>query len=126
MQQLTIAGNVGRDAELKTLESGDKVLNFSIAVSNGKDKDGNYRDSTWFDCSLWGKRAESLERYITKGSRLVVSGRPKARAHENKAYLGITVGELTFLGGGQERDAGGSSSGDQSPAPADLDDEIPF
>ncbi len=122
-----IAGNVGKDAQLRTLDSGDKVLNFSVAVSNGKDKDGNRRDSTWFDCALWGKRAESLERYITKGTRLVVTGRPQAREYEGKVYLGCRVDELTMLGGGSDRgEGGGSSSGQQTPPPDDVDDEIPF
>lgn len=127
MQQLTIAGNVGKDAKLNTLErSGDKVLNFSVAVSNGKDKDGNWRDSTWYDCSLWGKRGEALASYITKGTRLCVSGRPTVRVHEGKAYLGISVNEVTMLGGGQEREDGAGSSDQREPEPQDLDDEIPF
>lgn len=125
MQTLTIAGNVGKDAVLRRTQGGDAVLSFSLAVDNGKAKDGTKRDSTWFDCSIWGKRAESLESHITKGTKLVLRGRPTARAHEGKAYLGISVDDLTFMGGA----SGGSSGGyDQSPAGADrqLDDEIPF
>lgn len=124
MQQLTIAGNVGKDAKLNELQSGDKVLNFSVAVSNGKDKDGNRRDSTWFDCSLWGKRAEALAPYITNGSRLVVTGRPTAREYEGKVYLGCNVDQLTMLGGGQERSE--PQEQQREPEPQDLDDEIPF
>jgi single-strand DNA-binding protein len=126
MQTLTIAGNVGKDAVLRRTQGGDAVLSFSLAVDNGKTKDGTKRDSTWFDCSIWGKRAESLESYITKGTKLVLRGRPTARAHEGKAYLGIAVDDLTFMGGA----SGGSGGGyDQSPAPADrqpIDDEVPF
>lgn len=130
MQLLMIAGAVGKDAVLRRTQGGDDVLNFSVAVSNGKDKDGNDRPSTWFDCSLWGPRAEKLQRYITKGCKLTVTGRPTARAHEGKAYLGLTVNDLTFMGGGQERreeqkepqrqEQGGSYAG------GGLDDEIPF
>lgn len=137
MQILTIAGNVGKDAKLNRPGSGDPVLNFSIAVDNGKDKDGQSRPATWFDCSLWGKRAESLERYITKGTKLTVSGRPSARAHEGKAYLGITVNELTFQGSSQNsgdgerspsRDSGGASQSRSTGGydPADDPDSIPF
>lgn len=134
MQMLIIAGAVGKDAVLRRTQGGDDVLSFSVAVSNGKDKDGNDRPSTWFDCSLWGPRAEKLQRYITKGCKLTVTGRPTARAHEGKAYLGLTVNDLTFIGGGQERQEqrreerqepqrqaqGGSYAG------GGLDDEIPF
>lgn len=130
MQLLTIAGNVGKDAELRRTGNGDAVLGFSLAVDNGKDKNGNKRDATWFDCSIWGKRAESLQGHITKGTKLVLTGRPTARAYQEKAYLGISVNELTFMGGGQDRqsDQGG---GYQDPpgggfGGGDMDDEIPF
>ena len=134
MQSLTIAGNVGKDAVLRRTNSGEPVLNFSVAVDNGKDRDGNKRDATWFDCSLWGKRAESLEQHITKGSKLVLRGRPTARAHEGKVYLGVNVDDLTFMGGGQDRQERGDSYGGGYEAPAggygaggrDLDSEIPF
>lgn len=119
MQSLTIAGNVGKDAVLRRTQGGDAVLNFSLAVDNGKAKDGTKRDSTWFDCSVWGKRAESLESHITKGSKLVLRGRPTARAHEGKVYLGIAVDDLTFMGGGSGASGGGY---DQSPGSLDNRD----
>ena len=133
MQNLTIAGNVGNVKDLKDV-GGDKVLNFSIAVDNGKDKSGEKREPTWFDCALWGKRAESLAPYITKGSKLVVSGRPGARSHENKAYLQVTVNELSFMGGGEQRGATQEqASARQSDTKSnyaresyDLNDDIPF
>jgi len=132
MQKLTIAGNVGKDPVLRNTGSGDAVLGFSLAVDNGKDASGNKRDSTWYDCSIWGKRATALQSHITKGSKLVLVGRPTVRVHEGKPYLGISVDDLTFMGGGQggNGDAGGYQSG-QGGAPAggggpNMDDEIPF
>ena len=134
MQTLTIAGNVGKDATLRRTQSGDAVLSFSLAVDNGKDKNGNKRDSTWYDCSIWGKRAESLERHIVKGLKLVLRGRPTARAHEGKAYLGIAVDDLTFMGGGDRQDSGygqsgggyGQDSGGYAPPTGDDLGDIPF
>jgi single-strand DNA-binding protein len=128
MQNLMIAGNVGKDAILRRTQGGDPVLGFSLAVDNGKDKDGNKRDATWFDCSVWGKRAESLERHITKGTKLALSGRPTVRAHDGKAYLGISVNELTFMGGGQDRheDSSGQSQDSGGQSGGSFDDEIPF
>lgn len=113
MQQLTIAGNVGKEPTLRRTQGGDPVLSFSLAVDNGKDKQGNKRDATWYDCSLWGKRAEALERHISKGSKLVLTGRPTAREHNGKAYLGINISELTFMGGGQQSDNGGGYGSQQ-------------
>lgn len=137
MQKLIIAGNVGKDPVLRRTGNGDAVLGFSLAVDNGKDKQGNKRDSTWYDCSIWGKRGESLESHITKGSKLTLIGRPTTREHAGKAYLGISVDDLTFMGGGQSSDnnGGGYDSGSSGGYGAgsgpnsggqDMDDEIPF
>ena len=133
MQKLIIAGNVGKDAVLRRTQSGDAILGFSLAVDNGKDNQGNRRDSTWYDCSIWGKRAESLERHITKGLKLTLIGRPTAREHQGKVYMGISVDDLTFMGGGQggNQYGGGSYGGGgyQAPAaePHGFDDsDIPF
>jgi single-strand DNA-binding protein len=127
MQILTIAGTVGKDAVLRTTQGGEPVLNFSMAVDNGKDAQGNKRDATWFDCSIWGKRATALQNHIAKGSKLTLSGRPTARAHDGKAYLGMTVNELSFQGGGQRQDD--ADRGGQSGSPAryaDDDGDLPF
>lgn len=129
MQKLIIAGNVGKDAVLRRTQSGDAILGFSLAVDNGKDRQGNRRDSTWYDCSIWGKRAESLERHITKGLKLTLIGRPTAREHEGKVYLGISVDDLTFMGGNQSGNSGGGYGGGYQEPPASNnidDDEIPF
>lgn len=128
MQILTIAGNVGKDAELRRTQGGDPVLNFSLAVDNGKDANGNKRDATWFDCAVWGKRAEALSQHIKKGDKLALSGRPSARAHEGKAYLGINVDSLTFQGGSgnsQQQPNDGYGAGGR-PSSRDLDDDLPF
>lgn len=128
MQMLTIAGNIGRDAELRSTPSGDSVAGFSVAVDNGKDKNGNRRDSTWFDCSLWGKRASALAPYLLKGGKVTITGRPTVRVHNEKAYLGVSVDNITLQGSAN----GGQSQGNQNhDAPQgggsrDLGDEIPF
>lgn len=139
MQLLIIAGNVGKDAVLRRAGE-DDVLNFSLAVSNGKDRDGNDRPATWYDCALWGKRASSLERHITKGTKLVLHGRPTGREHDGKVYLGITVDQLEFMGSAQRRDDDGrdsrrddrrddrgrQSGGGYGGGRSDMDDSIPF
>lgn len=138
MQLLTIAGNVGNVKDIREA-GGEKVLNFSIAVDQGKDRNGEKREPLWVDCALWGKRAESLAPYIAKGSKLAVSGRPTVRAHEGRAYLGCTVSELTFMSSKQDgdRSSGGSQDDDYSSGFStgkvsvprgtyDLNDDIPF
>lgn len=113
MKQITIAGRVWRDAELKQTKAGKTYASFSVAVDCGKDSNGEKRPSVWFDCTLWERRAEALAPHIRKGSFVVVSGDVDARAYipkeggEPKAVMGIRVAEFTFGGGGDEQRAGG-------------------
>ena len=129
METLIIAGTVPKDAVLRRTGNNDAVLGFSVAVDQGKDKNGNKRETKWYDASIWGKRAESLQSYITKGTKLTLQGRPTAREHEGKVYMGIVVNELSFQGGVSQRDTS-QGGGHQQPLGADyqgdLDDEIPF
>ncbi len=123
MQVTMIAGNVGKDAVLRRTQGGDAVLGFSVAVDNGKDKNGNKRDSTWYSCSIWGKRAESLENYIKKGTKLTLTGRAGVDVYEGRGSLTLNVNELTFQGGGQQ---GQQRGYDAPPVNDDLGGEIPF
>ena len=126
MNNLTIAGAIGRDAQTRTTQTGETVTGFSVAVSNGKD-----RDATWFDCSLWGDRGPKLAPYLLKGKRVTVSGRISARAHEGKAYLQLAVSQVTLQ---SSRDDGASAGQPQGESYAQQaasgggypDDSIPF
>lgn len=117
MKQITIAGRVGRDAELKQSKNGKSFASFSVAVDCGKDSNGEKRPSVWFDCTLWERRAEALGPHIRKGSFVVVTGDVDARAYipngggEPKAVMSIRVGEFTFGGGGDEQRAAGGGGG---------------
>jgi len=124
MLNMTIAGNVGKDAVLRKTQNGDSVLGFSIAVDQGKDKGGNKRGSVWVSCSIFGQRADSLQSYITKGLKLALSGNPSVNVYEGKGSLQLLVNELTFMGGGGERSEQGGY--DQPPQSNVPDDEIPF
>lgn len=124
MQLLTIAGTVGKDSVVRSTERGDDILGFSVAVSNGKDK-----DATWYDCSIWGERARKLEQHIKKGTKLTLYGRPTARAHDGKAYMGINVDNFTFQSSAQqsgEQRQGGQSQTYAPKESYDLNDDIPF
>lgn len=121
---MAIAGTVGKDAQLRRTQNGDAILSFSVAVDQGKDKSGAKRDSVWVQCSIWGKRGESLDGHILKGSKLSLSGRPGVNVYDGKGSLTMTVDQLTFQSGSQKRDDVQYREHD---APArDLDDDIPF
>lgn len=108
MQIITIAGRLGNDAELKSSTKGDSFAAFSVAVSKGKDS-----PTTWFRCSLWGKRGESLSQYLTKGTSVAVVGEFQAREWEKDGKKGtsleIRVSEIDLLGGGEKRESSGRS-----------------
>jgi single-strand DNA-binding protein len=132
MKSITIAGNIGKDAVTRRTQNGDAVTGWSVGV---EDRQGQEKRTIWFDCSLWGKRGESLSPYLTKGGKVSVSGELSTREHDGKTYLTIRADQVTLLGGkpeGGRDDAGGSVYQDralQSPAPRgrdDLDSEIPF
>lgn len=122
MKTIMIAGNIGKTAELREA-GGTSVAGFSVAVE-GREK--GQKTTTWFDCSIWGKRAEVLAQYLTKGSKVAISGELGTREYNDKTYLTVNVSEVTLMGGGQDRrEEGNQSSGGQS-SNRDLDDEIPF
>ena len=131
MKNITIAGGIGRDAELRTTQNGDKVAGFSVAVDDGV---GQNKGTLWFDVSIWGKRAEALAQYLTKGSRVAVSGDLGRREHDGKVYLTVRANEVTLLGGGKRDDAGTSGDGygsggrpsNQASSRPEFDDQIPF
>lgn len=129
MNTLVIAGTVGKDAELRSA-GGEPVCSFSVAVSNGKDKNGVYRESLWVDCSLWGVRAEKVYKSITKGTKLSVSGKASVRAYvakdgTAKGSLELRVNDFTFQGGGVTSGEVTKGSADDFGKP-DPSDDIPF
>ena len=74
---VVIAGRTTKDPEIKVTPSGTTVLSFSLAVNDAKkNAQGEWEEITnFFDCVLFGERAERIAQYITKGSKLTVNGR---------------------------------------------------
>ena len=128
MKAITLAGNIGKSAETRRTPNGDAVTSWSLAVEERK---GSEKRTIWFDCSLWGKRGESLAPYLIKGGKVAVSGELSTREHDGKTYLTVRAEQVTLLGGGKDRDEGQSDNARtadraQRPAAVGLDDEIPF
>ena len=124
MQKVFIAGNVSSVKELRDVGH-NKVFNFSVAVSNGKDAQGEWKPSSFYDVSVWNKRGEALSRFLTKGTKVAVSGRLQpARVHEGKAYLSVDADEVTLQGGGEQN--GGHQQEQRQQMRDEPADEIPF
>ena len=102
MNSITVAGTLGRDCELKQLNNGDTIANFSIADSMGKDK-----GTIWWNCTLYGKRAESLSQYLTKGQAVTVTGSVTEREWTDKEgakrkNMDVRVSDVALQGGRRE------------------------
>lgn len=102
MNSITVAGQLGKDAEVRFLQNGDPVANFSIADSQGKDK-----DAIWWNCQLFGKRAESLSQYLVKGQAVTISGTISQRKYtdkngQEKISTDVRVNEVALQGGKRE------------------------
>lgn len=123
MKNVTIAGRIGRSAELRRTQGGDPVASFSVAVD---DRSGKEKATMWFDCSVWGKRAESLSQYLTKGTAVCVSGDLGTREHNGKTYLTVRVNDVTMLGGGERSGGQSADTGERQSFSQDLDDSVPF
>lgn len=137
MKNITIAGRLGKAAELRRLQDGTPVLSFTVAVDDGW---GKRKRTLWFDCSLFGKRGEPLEQYMPKGTAVAVSGDLSTREYEGKTYLTVRVNEVTLQGGKQDGERRESRPARQEQSmydrddprtgggsyAADLSDEIPF
>ena len=122
MQNMTIAGRVGRDAETRQTNSGS-VTSFTVAVDqrNGRDKTTN-----WYRVSIWGKRGEGLAQYIRKGDNITATGSFSLGEYEGKPQLDLNASDVALQGGKGERSEP-QQSGNSWQAPADdINDDIPF
>jgi single-strand DNA-binding protein len=153
VNKVILVGNLGRDPEIRTLNSGDRVANFTMATSESwRDRtSGERRERTeWHRVVIFNDNLVKVaENYLKKGSKVYIEGALQSRKFQDQSGAERTTtevvlqkfrGELTMLdgkgeggGGREEGDFGGYSSGprQQSAGPkenfsADLDDEIPF
>ncbi|MEO8392574.1 MAG: single-stranded DNA-binding protein [Chloroflexota bacterium] len=143
--QTIIIGNVGRDPEMRYLQSGVGVCSFSVAVTRKwSDKGSNEQKekTVWYRVSCWRQLAETVNNYVHKGMQIMVVGELEpARAYldnagQPAATLEITAQNVQFLGsrgegqGGQAGGNGGydeqySGGGNQGGGSSNVDD-IPF
>jgi single-strand DNA-binding protein len=100
MNVLNAIGNVGRDAEIRHTPNGDTVAQFSFALTSGY---GDKQITTWLNCNLWGKRADTLAPMLLKGTRIGITGELTNRPYTDKAgvekhSLEVRVSDVTLLG----------------------------
>jgi len=127
MNNLTIAGVLGKDPELKQVGQ-DQVLSFTVADSQGKEK-----PTLWWNCQLWGKRATTLQQYMAKGQKVTVSGNIQMREYTDKdgnkkTAMDVRVNDVALQGGNEQATkAAPAPKQRQAPEAFDMDDSlIPF
>lgn len=121
--KVILAGNLTRDPELRTLPSGSSVTKFSVAVNRRyTTKDGEQREEvTYVDIESFGRQADTIAKYCTKGSPLLLEGRLKLDQWDDKngggkrSKLSVFLENFTFLGNRGGEDNSGGSYEDNAP-----------
>jgi single-strand DNA-binding protein len=151
VNKVMLVGRLGKEPEVRNLDNGAIVANFSIATSESyKDKTtGDKKEITeWHNIVIWGKLAEIVQRYVHKGDLIFVEGKLRTRSWEKDGVTRYTTeilgDNMTMLGSkggagggsssemGGSRETGGSRSGERAStesysAPADNStDDLPF
>jgi single-strand DNA-binding protein len=144
-QTLIIAGNVGRDPEMRYTPSGQAVTSFSVATNRQYTNNNGetVKETIWFRISAWGKTGEICNQYLKKGSKVLVEGRltadpatggPRvwtAQDGSTRASFEVYAQTVRFLssrGETAEPGAGGAAAAtsDEAMVPAGDDGDIPF
>ena len=145
VNKVILVGNLGRDAELRYTPGGAAVATLNMATTEvWNDKQGQRQEKTeWHRVVLWGKSAESLSEYLTKGKQIYVEGRLQTRQWDdkdgNKRYTTEIRGDRIVLlgggggrgggmarGGGAAEDMGSHGPGPDTASEPITDDDIPF
>lgn len=141
-----LMGNLTRDVELRHTSGNQPVANLSIAVNRRfRTQSGEQRDETTFvDCEAWGRTAEVMSQYLSKGRPVFVEGRLRLdqwqdQQGQNRSKLKVVIESFQFVdsradagggggGGAPARQSGGQDYGGGSyePGPQGPDDDIPF
>lgn len=144
LNKVILIGRLGRDPEVRYMQNGEAVCNFSVATSESwKDQSGQRQERVeWHNITMYRRLAEIAGQYLKKGSQVYLEGKIQSRKYTDKngaertAY-DIIANEMKMLGGGN--DSGQQSTQHTPPehprrqapvAPAapvdDVDDDIPF
>lgn len=140
---VTDFGRIGRDAELRYTQSGDAVCSVPVAIDYGRKGQDGKKPTQWYEVTLWGKQAEGLAEYLTKGKQIAFTGTDLhvETFQKNDGSQGVKLvcraSEIKFASDGQAQGQPRQAAPQQqrpqpakpaaAPAPADdFDDMIPF
>lgn len=131
INRVAISGNLTRDPELRQTAGGMAILGFGVAVNDRRknQQTGEWEDyPNFIDCSMFGTRAQSVSRFLSKGSKVAIEGKLRwsqwERDGQKRSKVEVIVDEIEFM----RRQQGqlGSMPAPQQAAPSIYDDDIPF
>lgn len=115
INRVNITGNLTRDPELRATQSGTQVLHLGVAVNDRRrnPQTGNWEDyPNFIDCVMFGTRAEAIQRYLSKGTKVAIEGRLRysswERDGQKRSKIEVVVDEIEFM---SSRQGGGNSNG---------------
>ena len=133
VNQVMLVGRLTRSGELRYTTGGSPILTFSLANGYQIKKGENWEDAvSFFNCQLWGKRAEALAPYLRKGKQIAITGQLRqerwTKDGETRSRVIINVSSLQLLGKkeegiSQEQNINNHDAPDALPQ---FDDDIPF
>ena len=141
VNKVILLGNLGKDPDLRYTPSGKAVATFSLATSERwTSQDGQKQENTtWHNIVAWGKQAETMKEYLTKGRQVYIEGRIANRSYEdkegNKKYISeVVVQSFSFVGNKGSSGNGGGQTAAPEPAAetapdagsGQSDDDLPF
>ncbi len=139
INKVLISGNIGGDPSLRQTASGMQVLSFSVAVKDRvKGEDGQWTDRpNWIDCTMFGARAQSVSRFLSKGSKVAIEGKLRwsqwERDGQKRSKIEVIVDEIEFMtsrsDGAPRAAASAQAAQPYQPPIVDeslYDDDIPF
>lgn len=138
MNKVLMCGRLTRDPDVRYGENQKAVARFSLAVDRRFAKEGDQITADFFNCTAFGKTAEFIEKYVVKGTKLIITGRIQNDNYTNKdgqtVYsVQILIDELEFAeskksasGSGQVQEQGGAPVQGFQNIPNGIDDELPF
>ncbi len=124
-----LIGRLTRNAELQYTNSGSAFSKFSIAVNKTfKSEDGPKDEVSYFECILWGKVAESINKYLVKGKQVLISGRLKherwKQDGQNRSKIVIVAEKIQMFGKGESNQ--NNKPVDNQEETVAFEDKIPF
>lgn len=145
VNKITLMGYLGRDPETRTLPSGSKVVDFSVATSEpSKDKEGNQIElTTWFRVEAWDRLGDVAEQYLKKGDPVYIEGRLRMEEYTDRegkprTTLRVRALDLNLIASRSDGESRGQAAQPaasrpvQQPAvsavaaPASAEDDLPF